>query len=369
MNSGEETNGTDSPDNSDDSGNLDDLFEGIEHQVESDRDNLVINAQSNAQNSMKRALDIKARLVTDPAYANILSERHNAALISQEYITLLKLLTETGDKKYEEALKCIRVKAKKFGFFLFKDGQAFMEERLQKTESRGGGSHFVIAETYGRHPDPKSEWHETGLWAADCQIQIPGDTMAATSVVQSPDEGKGDVIHNRVFTDAVHEHPESVIIIEDIVCDMRLAHLELASLAMSHSLEEVIYGVNPQRLHKLGHVAAEIAAVTGVILPKGKRIEDHNGGVQERICFDGKHQIFNGRSMRIFEQFDSPLCSEFELAFQRKDVEHDILMPGDDIGNPHKLVVTWNVMIAKLEDAESKRPSTVTAEAAPLPPE
>jgi hypothetical protein len=332
---------------------MDELLGGVEDAVESDHNKAIELLKAANAGKAKKALDMSVRLLECPESAHRLSERHNAALISHEYIELLKLFTTTGETQYEEGLKEIRASAKKFGFFLFEDAEAFMAERLQKTEPSANQSQFVIAEAFGRHPDSNNELHHEGLWSADCQIQIPADSESTIPVVQSPDEGSGDVVHNLVYADVVDEQPESVAIIEDIVCDRRMAHLQLASLAMSHSLEQVINGVNPKRLHKLGYVAAEIASVTGVILPRGKEVTGHNGEINEQIYFDGKHQIFNGRSMHIFEQFDSPLCSEFKLAFQRKDEEHDIVMPDDDPENPHKLIVTWNVMIAELEKPEA----------------
>jgi|GEM_PF-5179302 len=292
-----------------------------------------------------RALNMRSRIVSE-GYEGTLADRHNDRLISPQFVQAVL----RGDADF---LKRLYKEAQEHGFFLFPYSVEEMYQRITAKYPTADGSdgtpQFIIRETGGTHPVPGNRYYVEGktdkvYWAAESHIHLPALERNAAPVVELPKEG--DEEHQAKFISYLQSNPSRVAVIEDVFCARNMSKTCLGSAAVNSSLRDIA-GVNESRGedHKISHVATAIATLRGVRLPSGKEIML-------------KDSITNERSTYMIDNFRSPVCERFILAYILRNRECPVVLDGDDPKNPHMIILDWYVRVGRLKQESKTNAST-----------
>lgn len=289
----------------------------------------------------QRALNIRTEIVTDVSDAPRLYNRHHVHVRLVDLATDLYQAYVKRDQDRTEAIAIVedhREQAQEAGIFLLDFPQTKFEDRILSRHS-DGSPEYVIAESYGTHPDQDHPRHSLLLPAADAQFRTPEARRGAKRVFVKPMEEKGDIIRRPELLKDLLEHPYSVAQAEDLAADPDMLRLQLASAAFDKGLMHMREVINPTRGdYPIEHVVGEVVSVRGIRLK----------GQMNNILLDREipaPPILNGRSMTVLDHFKNPHVTHFETAWILADRKIPL------VNHPYVayLIANWYVLYAELK--------------------
>ncbi len=258
-----------------------------------------------------------------------LNDRHEAFYIAPAIVEACLQLSEDKNRNAQVLAK-IRQQADELGYFLQKYNPPFELNRLESPQ-------YIIAESYGQHPDSKNARGNEVLAASDCQCEIPLASNTAPFVIELPIEG--DTVRDSGLVDHIKERPWSIGIVHDISTDAGMQRLKLAMEAQRASFAHIIHEINPTRGEfPVEKIAAAIAQVRGIQCPDGKQI---------LLSSFGESAIMNQPSLATHLYQKNPPALAYELQHRRVPVEVD--------GVQYWIIVTWIVFVHSLNAHASQQ--------------
>jgi len=280
--------------------------------------------------NLRQALEMDARILTAENLqetATRLALRHQEHIVGPTYVrAMLQLKDNHTDIEGLTMLKALRQRANSNGFFIMDYSPEMMMERLISPQ-------YLIAESYGRHPDPQSPLHRVSSPAADCQCWFPEAVANPAEHVDLPDQ-PADRLYGKAEK-YLRSTLSSCGEVKDISSSIQMNNLGLAGAARRLAFRHIKDVVNPARGdHPINFMAASIAELGGIILPDGTKIT-----MEDVKQMSG---IKNERSMAIHTGGSFPARHAYTLSDRTVDVQ---------IGNEtYQILVDWYYFIHDLRD-------------------
>ena len=307
-------------------------------------DQVIRQYQSGAEIKFRKALDMRSKVHNLVGRAKILADRHNEQLRGTQFIKIILDCAEEDEdlaRQAREQLEHFQDGVNRYGFFLMRYSEEMEKKRLcpgkkywQHDPEKKPIPEYIVAEAWGRHPDPKNPLNNERVVAADCQIHLPLPSKDVPPVVEMPYEG--DEFRDEAFVKYLEEHPYAVGIIEDLVCEQRMAELRLASVALSKGLRHIQVANENRKIFNITHVTAAIADLCGVIKPDGKEIRLKQDLLVPPVC--------NERSRHVFSHFRSEFVTPFRTVYILKNRTVPVLYQNQQ----YEIIVDWIVKACEL---------------------
>lgn len=301
----------------------------------------VAELQSSNVTSIREALNISASIISGETdehelmlNAGLLTDRHQEHYIATIIVDILmRLRSNPNDAIALGMLAALRERANKLGFFL-------MRYTVEQEMIRLTSPDYVVAQSYGRHPDPKNPNHKFKVAAADCQCWIPPTDIVSLDLSDYPNTENGDVIWDRHLTEKIKAKPWLFGEVKDITSGAAMHGLRLAGAARSCAFSHIKSEVNSQRGDRpVRYMTAAIANVTGIVLPDGTPVRFADVG--------GQAGLKNERSTDIHVHGRYPASLAYQLVDRTVPVEMEI----DESGTTETfhILQDWFTYIHQLE--------------------
>ena len=315
------------------------------------KDALIKKLQAGAELRFRKALDMGSKVHNEKRRATILKCRHNERLKGIIFVKCLEDLSGGDSNRVSmarEALEELQKDIEENGVFLIEYDDELMEERLSPGRYSWRSDpekklipEYIVAESWGRHPDPDNPLHTKKVVAADCQIHLPLPKRDVLPVVEIPTDE--DILRNSPFIEYLNANPYAVALIEDIVCQEEMGELRLASVAMSKALRHIMEANKNRKRNRITHVATSIADLRGIRKPDGTEIM-----LKEDL---GLPPICNERSLHLFSHFKSNYYTPFKTAFILKNRT----VPIEFRGERYEIILDWIVKASALKDPNDQK--------------
>lgn len=303
------------------------------------REQEIARKRASTVESIRQALDIRTEIVTDPARAPVFAKRHNAHVQSSN-IAEQAFAAWEGSEKGKQFFAALRKHAAENGIFVYPYEDQLEAERITDTHGNGAPK-FLMIEAFGRHPDPSHPRHTIESSAADAQFQLAEATKDAETILSWPSRKKSrskrDVIDNDDLVDEMKKKPHAIAVLEDIASDPDMGHLRLAGSAMNRGIYEIVHNINQTRGEfPIEFIAAEIVSIQGVVFHNNRVVQ-----LQKDLQIT---PVANGRSLILFEHFNSPNCESFERAWLRRGIHVPV-----EHADVKAVLINMNVMVSRLK--------------------
>lgn len=319
----------------------DPLIEALEHVAkvlvpDEEPDALVEQGRMHTVVALNEALDRTTSIISgiDDAgqiehNARTLADRHQEHYIAQQIVTVIEQLkVNPNDKAALTLLAQLRKKANESGFFLMLYTVDMMIQCLTSPQ-------YVVAQAYGRHPNPKNPLHHVVLPGADCQCWVPPVDGFNLADYDFPNLQTDRVI-DRHLTQKFIDEPWLFGEVKDITSSLAMTGLRMAGAARAAAFKHITQEINPQRSDRpVRYMNAAIANVTGIVLPDGTPLRFIEVG--------GKASLKNERSMDIHIRGSYPATHAFTL--------HDRTVPVIMNNQEYKILVDWMTYVHDLQNA------------------
>jgi GNAT superfamily N-acetyltransferase len=299
--------------------------------------------RTDTHEKMRKALNVSADIIIDPAVGRRLAARHNAHVRTQDIARdMFDAYAGTPQQRAAalENLEIQRLCAKEDGVFVFPYSYDFEAGRIFAVHP-DGSKEFVIAEASGSHYKPGHMRYGAPKPAADAQFRLPEARYDAMPVFVVPDATRSPVaddLTNKTILERILERPQAVAQLEDIAVDPDMRRLGLASRAIDAGLRHIVERVNPERgAHAIEYVVAEIVSIRGLLL---------KGGYE--LYFDDEIEgtaILNDRSLVVFDHLQSDYVTSFASAWTLQNRR----VPVDGHDHVDSLIANWYVKAARIK--------------------
>lgn len=306
-------------------------------------------AQQKSASEIREALDMSAKIISGQsdqkqmvADALLLTDRHQEHNIAKIIVDIIiRLRSNPMDPVALGMLAAMRKRANELGFFLMNYPLELEIERLTSPE-------YVVAQSYGRHPDPQNRHHSSVIPAADCQCWVPPVNITSLDPSDYPDTDNGDFIWDRQLVEKMKAKPWLFGEVKDITSSVAMQRLRLAGAARSAAFSHIKNEINPQRGERpVRYMTAAVANVTGIILPDGTivRLADVGG----QAALKNEHST----AVHVYGESRYPTTQAYTL----NDRTVTVKMPQDEADDEqddeerltYKILVDWITFVHQLE--------------------
>lgn len=317
-------------------------FAAVSREAQAER-NDVQSRQLDTAEKMRKALNVSVEIITDPAAAPRFAARHNVHVRTKEIArNMFDAYVGTGDVRLKALhnLDLQRSSAKANGVFVYPYSNEYEENRFS-AKHPDGSNEYLMVEASGSHYRQGHMRYGAPKPAADAQFRFPEAKYGATPVFAIPDQSRSPVaddVTNKKILEQMLERPQTVALLEDIATDPEMGKMGLASHAIDRGLRHIVEEINPRRGdHAIEYIVAEIISIRGMILKGG-----------HELFFDDEIEgtaILNGRSMVVFDHFESDHVTSFAPAWTLQNRR----VPVEGHEYVESLLANWYAKFARIK--------------------